>query len=95
MLHNTQIDFKSFEQIFGSKIMLLYIWSLFVQSSKQNYCQAHPQPQPANPQLGAEIALLSQLWGTTLHPTTPCTRNSSFACLEHSYYECGDFFITH
>ena len=24
--------------------------------------------QPANPQLGAEIALLSQLWGTTLHP---------------------------
>ena len=24
------------------------------------------QSQPANPQLGAEIALLSQLWGTTL-----------------------------
>ena len=24
--------------------------------------------QPANPQLGDDIALLSQLWGTPLHP---------------------------
>ena len=35
------------------------------------YCQAQPKPQPANPQLGAELALFSQLWGTytnTLHP---------------------------
>ena len=30
-------------------------------------CQAQPKPQPASPQLGAEIALFSQLWGTTLH----------------------------
>ena len=30
------------------------------------YCQAQPKPQPANPQLGAEIALFSQLWGTTI-----------------------------
>ena len=34
-----------------------------------SYCQAQPKPQPANPQLGAEIALFSQLWETTLHPT--------------------------
>ena len=25
--------------------------------------------QPANPQMGAEVALLSQLWETTLHHT--------------------------
>ena len=32
--------------------------------------------QPANLQLGAEITLLSQLWGTTIHPpyTHPTTR---------------------
>ena len=45
------------------------------------FCQAQPKPKP-NPQLGAEIALFSQLWGTTLrhhtpydtiHPTTPYT----------------------
>ena len=35
------------------------------------YCQAQPKPQPANPQLGAEVALLSQLWGTTLRHTQP------------------------
>ena len=29
--------------------------------------QAHPKP--ANPQLAAEIALFSQLWGTTIHDT--------------------------
>ena len=34
------------------------------------FCQAQPKPQPANPQLGAEIAFFSQLWGTytsTIH----------------------------
>ena len=41
----------------------------------------------ANPQLGAEIALLSQLWGTTIHHTdhtvpTPYTQNSSFEVLQ-------------
>ena len=35
------------------------------------FCQAQPKPQPANPQLGSEIALFSQLWGTTIHPTGP------------------------
>ena len=34
---------------------------------KVHFCQAQPKPQPANPQLGAEIALFSQLWGTTIH----------------------------
>ena len=38
---------------------------------KWYYCQAQPKSQPANPQLGAEIALFSQLWGTTLHPMGP------------------------
>ena len=33
------------------------------------FCQAQPKPQLANPQLGAEIALFSQLWGTTIHHT--------------------------
>ena len=48
----------------------------------------------ANPQLGAEIALLSQLWGTTIHHTPYDTRNSSFACLKPYYNNYGDLFMT-
>ena len=32
------------------------------------FCAKLSPSQPANPQLGAEIALVSQLWGTTIHP---------------------------
>ena len=39
-----------------------------------SYCQAQPNPQPANLQLGAEIALISQLSWTTHQPT----QDSSF-----------------
>ena len=56
----------------------------------------------AQAQLGAVIALFSQLWGTTLrHHTpytihhTPYTRNSRFACLKPKYHNCGDLFMTH
>ena len=56
-------------------------------------CQAQPKPQ-----LGAEIALLSQLWGTPLRHPTPYTihaaQNSSFVCLEPHYHNCGDLFMT-
>ena len=38
--------------------------------------------QPANPKLGAEIALLSQLWGVTIPtPTYPPTQNSGLNLL--------------
>ena len=40
-----------------------------------------PSSAQAQAQLGAEIALFSQLWGTSIHPTA-YTRNRSFACLE-------------
>ena len=42
------------------------------------------QSQPANPQLGAEIALLSQLWRTTIQFVhhTPDTQNSRFEVLQ-------------
>ena len=48
------------------------------------YCQAKPKPQPANPHLGAEIAL---------HPT-PYTLKSSYAGLKPNYHNCGDLFMT-
>ena len=57
---------------------LEYIWMAFVISSI--IAKLSPS-QPANPQLGAEIALLSQLWGTTIHHT-PYTQNSSFEVLQ-------------
>ena len=43
-----------------------------------HFCQAQPKPKP-NPQLGAEIALISQLSWTT-HP--PPTQDSSFQVLQ-------------
>ena len=54
------------------------------------YCQAQPKPQPANPQLGAEIALFSKLWGTyTLYQHhTP-----GIVVLPY-YRNCWDLFMT-
>ena len=40
------------------------------------------------------LRLVSQLLGTTIHHTTPYTRNNNFACLGPYYHNCGDLFIT-
>ena len=49
----------------------------------------------AQAQLGAEIALFSQLWGTyTLHPTPYRPGIVVFACLQPYYHNCWDFFMT-
>ena len=87
-------------QYFGTSGAIAVGFCYWQQCSAHHFrnCQAQPMPQPANPPLGAEIALFSQLWGTytnTLHQHhTPYTRNSNFARLEPYYHNCGDLFMT-
>ena len=65
---------------------------------KWHYFFFLPSSAQAQAQLGAEIALFSQLWGTTIRHPKPYTlhaaRNSSLACLEPHYHNCGDLFMT-
>ena len=56
-----------------------------------HFCQAQPKPKP-NPQLGAEIALISQLSWTTNHPPThhpPRIVVLSFSSYPHLFITCS------
>ena len=68
-----KIFFESFKYIFLNIHIFFKYFVVFY------FCQAEPKPQPANPQLGAELALFSQLWGTyTIHPTPGIVGSRSF-----------------
>ena len=66
----------------GTWLERFTVFPLLIQIKSFQYCQAQPKPASQS-QLGAEIALLSQLWGTTIHHTTPYTKNSSFEVLQN------------
>ena len=76
-------------QYFGTSGAIAVGYCYWQQCSTHHFrnCQAQPNPQPANPQVGAGSLILttagnhSTPYDTLRHPTTPYTRNSSFACL--------------
>ena len=56
---------------------LIYIISCYLLQPGYLHCQAQPKPKPANFQLGAEIALISQLSWTPHHPPRIVVLSSS------------------